>query len=720
MAGLHLSTVEDYPSEVPRPEESPIGPSARGLPGAAVYGGEWPGGARVRLVSFEGGAEELWRLFRDAIQESADLRAVSHFGGSALGLAAFVAAHRSLVGKRHLPEPAFAISVGEAVRRGLPTASRATISGRAPLRRGLVEAPFGGQFARAFAASTDLLLVFGQGRDRRAVISLDRQGEVLLGPAPFGEDASAPARAAALPKGQHALLVGPAAESGLPFANLGSWSAPQPGGEHLAPSLVGRGGLGTTVCSAGVVAITVASAPDQAAEPTSGAALRSVLEASPRLIARAKGGTLELGDVRGVDPTSPGGSAPDAGTLRAKKHGCEGCPTPCGWQFQLPTTRERAGVGGRFAALQGFLGTGDPAESMGRAMAALQACNELGMDARSAALLVGEHVAARGASDGESAADLVAEFLKAGSPLRQRALAMGPGADVEPAEALMPGDLAGRVGVALAARGPEPLRSLSVLGLTASGASQEEEQERLARDLRLVGLGRDEDFNAGVIAHWQECFSAALDLTGFCAFSGSALIADGLLTLDQLSEALSLEMHGPKWLGVGGALIALHVELNDHRAATPPSLPAAAVRGYVETRHRGWESAPVSLPGQTKSGRVSGAAVLADGSPITVRASGALALRLTSYPGASFVRDEAVGQRFLRLEVSATDETGSAHSVGSALGEIARLVPRARPWLLRADGAPLPAVLIAGRAVPGGRPVGPGDDLELLLVIPGG
>lgn len=706
LAGRTDRRTAGYSILVSGPEESSSGETAEGR----AFRGLGPGGERVLVVVLgEGVPEDLWQSVQEAVRSSAELSSTAELGGSALVLAIFAAASRAAERGDSLPEPAFAISVGEAVRLGLPTAARATITGRAPLRSGLVEAPFGGQFARAFSTSTDVALVFGGRASQRAVLHIDDRGRVSIAKAPFKADAETPARAAQLapPGEQHALLVGPAAEMGLPFANLGSWSAPAEGEGHGAPSLVGRGGIGFTVASAGVVAVTVAaSAPPSSKRAES---LTRALEASPRLIARAKGGTLELGAVRRGSAVREGPAA-EAG-MRPTKHGCVGCPTPCGWQFDLVASEDARdanevgaevgpGVGGRFAALQGFLGDGD----MHAAMAAVHACNLLGMDARSAALVLGEVPA----EIGDRAAVRVRHLLDPTSPLHRAALALRKGSDVEPISAHMPGDLASRVGVAFAARGPEPLRSLSVFGLKPTD---------------------DAEFNAGVMAHWHECYSAAVDVTGFCAFSASALLADGVLTLEELSARVPFRATGRDWLAAGAAVAALHREINGRddgassldRVAEAHALPAAAVRGYYESVHRGVsaftrgdaETAPSADLSKSAS-RLDGAA---DDMHIVVHVAGSLATRLASYPDVMEGPEAAVNQSRMRLQVSVAAD---GESVRSVLERIAERVPRASGWLLRAGGAPLPAVLIAGRSVPGEWHVQPGDELELLLVIPGG
>jgi hypothetical protein len=682
-----------------------------------VFRGTLPGASgrnsRVLVIALDGEARQRWEQLVEPLSggalsggagaSSSDLADLARQGGSCVALAAFGASSRD----SKIGEPAFAISVGDAVLRGLPTAARATITGRVPLRGGVVEAPFGGGFARSLVRTTDVLLVFGAARPRRALIEIDADGRVAIREATIAVGASTRERARALTAGgAHALLVGPAAEAGLPFANLGSWDAP---GGSVAPSLVGRGGMGRTVAQAGVVGISVAigdAALDDAATAESKSELHGVLESSPRLVARALGGTLELGDVRGEATASTPSARPKT------RHGCVGCPTPCGWQFEVPSKAagdtggsKTAGarVGGRFAALQGFLGGGD----VEAAMATLEQCNELGMDARSAAMLIHE--------SGE--AHDVSALMDPQSPLHRRALAMVPADDIEPARPLLPSDLAGSVGVRLGARGPEPLRSLSVLGLSAGDAADSTVRDRWRRELHLDGLGVSAERNAGVIAHWQECFSAALDHSGFCAFSGSALVADGICTVGELAEAVTESLDGVRWLALGAAICEVHrelrgVSLEAEALLAVKELPEEAVSGFVEAvrgsdrRVAGEKSAQPAASGAGSRAGV-----------VHVHATGLLASKLRRFPGATEAVEPATGRTLLQIELEVGE---GGESVRCLLERMAGVLPGAERWLLQPSGDPLPAVLIAGRGVAGGRLISAGDAVELLLVIPGG
>ncbi|MGB0333419.1 MAG: hypothetical protein ACPGPE_16540, partial [Planctomycetota bacterium] len=159
-AGILSLTMDGHPSE-----------AARGA-GSAVLGEV--AGRRVLVVDLgpAGGAgAEIWLgSVRAAVAAAADLQASAARSGPALAMALYAAAHRSAGGGAAPPvgspdrpgaaiaEPSFVASVGDAVRRGVPTAARATVSARAPLRKGITEAQVGGPFGRGLAAHADALV----------------------------------------------------------------------------------------------------------------------------------------------------------------------------------------------------------------------------------------------------------------------------------------------------------------------------------------------------------------------------------------------------------------------------------------------------------------------------------------------------------------------------------------------------------------------------------
>ncbi|MEL6715732.1 MAG: aldehyde ferredoxin oxidoreductase N-terminal domain-containing protein, partial [Planctomycetota bacterium] len=413
------------------------------------------------------------------------------------------------------PGPALAVAAGPAVSRGTPTAARVSLYGRAPGFDGVTEAQVGGAFAYSFAASLDLLLVSGLEPGARRSIVVGAEGVPRAVDAPFDARAEVPARAAAC--GASALVVGPGADAGLACANVASTAV-----DSAAPSFVGRGGLGHAFARAGVAAVVAEAAAPELAGATG--ALRAALGRSPRLRTRAAGGTLELGLVRGAVDARRALDDP-----RRTRHGCRGCPTPCGWALDGDGSRP---VGLRFSALRGAL------DAFEDPVAFVERCNALGVDAGAAAA----HVArSSGASEPAAALERMLAEGSSGAPARAFALDRAHGAD-----------LAARVALVRGARGPEPLRALSLFGLGPTGVGEAGLAELVA-PLPWTG-GADPDADAGTLARWHECFAAAVDLTGFCAFSAGALVADGVLSVDELAEVVAPVLAGPRGWGAAAAV----------------------------------------------------------------------------------------------------------------------------------------------------------------------
>lgn len=647
------------------------------------------GGLRIACVRLGEARDDAVDLTSD------DFRTAARLGGIAAAAAAFELLEVA---------PVFAISVGPCVARGVPTAARATISARVPLRHGVMEAQFGGPFAAAFARRLDTMLVFGSAGEG-CVLQVDDSGVRL-------ERSSGPASSvlqrardvAVLRAGlQHVLTTGPAADAGIPFANLAQFDgapfeeapfeespieeSPIGGGSTGgAPSYVGRGGLGATIRGAGVLAVTVADAPagDRRREPTGAEELRALLRTSPRLISRSAGGTLELASTRGV----PMGNVlkPDP----AERHGCTGCPTPCGWSFdggplEGPTTTATR-VGARFSALQPFFGSGDTgSDDVVRHVAA---CNEIGVDARTAARVLAEV-----AEDGtpESPRTLV----EVGTRAHDRALSWSPDdeAGVEGGGAFQ--DLASRVGGALAARGPEPMRSSPVYGPQA--ASPEEQ---------------------GAIAYWNECFAAAIDLSGFCAFSAAALVADEVTSLTRLASEIAPPAGWPDAAEIGPALAMMRAgetHTARHRrlggGASPMNVAGEferAYAGYAAASREGVTERPPRTESHGGSGRRFGA-----GAPGTatvhVRATGPLARRLG-----------LEGRGLRGSEGGLTLVMHGRITVRGVLEALAQRAPRARRWLLTPEGRPVPIVTHAGTVLGGSDEIEPSSTVDLVLVVAGG
>jgi len=706
-AGILSHVMDGHPSEDPRGA------------GSAAFGEV--SGRRVLVVDLGpagvAGAREWLGRVRDAVAAAHDLRTAAARSGPALAVALHAAAHRSAsagaggpsiasTGRPDLAlgaiaEPSFIASVGDAVRRGVPTAARATVSARAPLRPGVTEAQVGGPFGRALGVHADALVLLGRA-EGASVLRVLASGEVELEAAtPELVGLGAPGRARGLRQASenvHTVATGPGAQAGLPFANLASFDGADP---DSAPSVVGRGGLGAALAGAGVVALTVEEAPTatdgaRGADDSSGD-LEAALVRSPRLLTRAAGGTLELAASRGSDLEVEGAR---------RKHGCAGCPTPCGWTFEVD--RGGAKVGGRFSALQGFAGRGEPLELLER-------CNDLGIDARVAAGLMGSH-------PGGSPDAFFTALLDPASEVH--AAALDPGPPSAAGATFARGDLAAEVGQALAVRGPEPLRSLSILGLDGARA------EQMVAPLPWSG---DRERDAGTLAFWHECVAAAVDVWGFCSFSAAGLLADGIMGLPELAEALGLQgadgaPAATEFLLAGAEHLALHRELLAGELEVPAGLAErhpAAVEAYLAARDADL-GGPSLIEGhrpEPASARAPSTGVPAGGDrPLTVLARGPLGVRLAGHPGlcreAPGAGPAAEGVR-IEVRVPADGWTGP-----ELLAELAGACPPAAPWLLDPGGRPLPAVLeVEAQEAPiegEERRHRPGTVVELVLAIPGG
>lgn len=608
-------------------------------------------GRRVAFVDLEGAGR--------SVELDDGLSAHARLSGAALAVAPFAA------GAAGAAVPVFTLAVGEAVGRGVPTAARVTVAARAPLRSGVTEAQCGGPFAFGLAGLLDGLTIVGRAKEPVHLVIGTEGVRARRGTA---RTASLSARTReALEHGGAALVVGPAADAGLPFANIASVDGAG------APSFVGRGGLGAALRAAGVLSIVVergvesgAAAEDQ---------LAAALGRSPRLLERARGGTLELAAHRGTARVERGGSA--------TRHGCRGCPTPCGWVLQLEEEGTPRRAIGRFAAMQGFAESGEAGRCLDR-------CNELGMDARSAARLV------RDLGREAELPGVLEEFVEQGRPAHAAAVALGPSGDEEPADAVHEADLAARAGVIASPRGPEPMRSLSIFGL-APGV-----------DLPGVVFTGDAAANAGLLARWHGAFASAVDISGFCAFSAAALVADDVLEVEELARAISPT---GGWDGVGGdgavAMLAagerhlrLHEALGGGSGRGDRIGPGDdALRRALEAHDRGLgagDGAPSPASGPTPGSSRQGEA------EVSVSATGQLGLRLGgAEDGAAIV----IGRGSTVLEV---------------LRDLATTHPRAAALLLSDAGRPVPAVLRSGEALAPGSSVAAGDSLELVLVVPGG
>ncbi|HEX6883206.1 MAG TPA: aldehyde ferredoxin oxidoreductase N-terminal domain-containing protein, partial [Planctomycetota bacterium] len=520
-------------------------------------------------------------------------------GGSALGLA-LLSEHA-----RRSQDEALVVAVGEAVRDGLPTAARAAVLARAPLSGLYAEGHVGGTLGARLARLADALFLTGVAPGAGAVLVVEEGGtasdvadgaaggvRLLARPALAGAAPAETARTLEEELGPCAVLaIGPAGERGLPFASLAVGHAP--------PSFVGRGGLGLVLARLGLKALVVrAELPRSAPAPRAGAgALVARLGASPRLAARAAGGTLELFEAA-AGRGEPGAAAALSAEARARageRHGCRGCPTPCGWVFERS---DGARQGARFGASQA-LGPGLGLATLDDALALLARCDALGLDAKEAGAVLALECTARerGLLPGPSArgdraalaARLDALVADPAAPGRhgaaRLALELGLAAEVPTSrgQALRPEkNLAALLGQCVASGGTDPMRSFPFLLEAGSRA-------RLAALLAPLPvppevLDPHDPRAKGRLVFWHENLVAAVDVAGFCAFSAAGLLLDDLCDLDELAAwilpASLRDPEEPAWralapaqrlLAAGANVVLARHALNERYAAGAPS-----------------------------------------------------------------------------------------------------------------------------------------------------
>ncbi|MCA8979889.1 MAG: hypothetical protein KDC14_07675, partial [Planctomycetes bacterium] len=229
------------------------------------------------------------------------------------------------------------------------------------------------------------------------------------------------------------------------------------------------------------------------------------------------------------------------------QHGCVGCPTPCGWVFERPGGGRRGGRFSAVAALGPRLGLSD----FDAVLRLLEACDRVGVDAKEA----GEALAllARARAEGRLAgtpllgdaealeAEIVALAANEGE-LAGGAVGVARRAGLEHALRRVRGQavrertsLAALLGQCVSPRGADPMRAFPFLAEDGAG---ELDAQRLSLPFALPRGAADPNSSVakGRLVWWHENLSAALDATGFCAFSAGALLADGGATAEELAD----------------------------------------------------------------------------------------------------------------------------------------------------------------------------------------
>lgn len=673
--------------------------------------------AAILAIDLDGEHARARRVAWSSSDPLVDL--VGTFGGSALALA--IVADDARRGTIDAP---FVIAVGDAVRRGLPTAARACIAGRAPLTQRYADGHVGGRMGVHLAGHAAALVVRGSIARRDRVLVVDADGSTRIEHVEGLTELDVPGRLARLRREfpRCALLAcGPAGDALVPFASLANESEP--------PSFVGRGGMGAVLGGLGLVGVVVTAAEhprvvvemDRSDPPSSASLLESA-----RLRARALGGTFES---RGGDvPADPG-----------ERKGCRGCPTPCGYVFERAT----GAIGARQSAIEALAAPLGLAR-FEDALTVLARCDALGIDAKEVGLALSLLVESRATSmplAGDVAALLrVLDDVPARRGLGARiaagssALARELGVDApltRGGAARADSDLASLLGQCISTRGADPMRTFAFL------AADVPDRARLARLLAPWNLPTHAEdprnpAGKGRLVAWTESFLAIVDATGFCAFSAAALLADGIVDLDELARWIApdavrevLGDDGRALLAAGATIALVQRDLaRVHGATADEDRPAFA---RTELDRPGMLDEYRRFRGLDAQGRPTDAARHAAGTREVLDLHGEPAEIERPIATTSPQLARRRGRVMLRATGPLGVALGSPRDVELALPasfvEVLEAAcvsdPDVRSWLVR-DGRAIPIAARNGQRLGLGDRIADGDELDLVLALSGG
>ena len=691
-----------------------------------------PGLLRIDLRRFVPGRSlplplEPWR------GSTPGIHAVGLWSGTALAFALLHERERAAPGS----EAPLVLSVGDCVRRALPTAARATVASRSPLTGLPADGQVGSDLGRRLARIADALLVEGRTEVPGAVLVLsgDERGgasaELALFPELALESPARIQRALTSALGPCATLrSGRAGARGIPFACLAAGEEP--------PSFVGRGGFGAVLGRLGLAAIAVRCPPVQPDPAEDFSGLARLLSRSPRLRARAAGGTFEAAEALAIGGSlaafGPGAArawSEDITTSATERKGCDGCPTPCGLVFERVYPGGESRSGARFGATYA-LGPGLGLERTEDALALLAACDEAALDAIETGAVLGLHARARGAPRGR--AELLARLedlverrgdgaiLALGAAAAARELGLEPDLRLARGQAARADwSLASILGQSVGARGADPMRTFPFLLSDAPAARL----RALLAPMPLPEGAEDprDPRGKGRIVWWHENWMAGIDATGFCAFSAAGLLADGVASVDELAEKLAPpwieDRSGRALLAAGASIVTVARDLARRYGAVPAE-PAG------DLAHEGMVPEYAALRGLDDSGgpseetwsRLGETSILdvgelptlsgpAPGTELPVGARGRVRVRGSGPLG------RALGDSPLEV---ALDLPASLRDV---LSVAARLRPDAARHLLR-EGELVPAAYRRSRRLDAEDLVRDGDEIDLVVALSGG
>jgi len=697
--------------------------------------------ARFAVGSAESARPQAWR------GSSAAVDRVGRLGGGALASALLFEAEQARPGG----DAPLVLALGECVRDGTPTAARLTIASRAPLTGRLADGQVGSDLARRLASVADALVLTGRTEVAGAVLEIGARGEVHLHAWPELSGLSSRDVHARLSErfGSCASLsIGVAGELGLPIASL---AAGGDGAHASVPHFVGRGGLGAVFGRLGLKALVVTCEP--VAQQSAGAMIET-LRGSARLSARAGGGTLELfeafearGELRARNYSAPVSHAvagqldASVASLQSARHGCKGCPTPCGWVFDTSNRPQGARFGASYA-----LGLNLGLERFEDSLALLADCDEFGVDAKEVGAMLALQCRARELGraergpvwgDVESLRDSLRELSRSSATRGALELARELGIEHEhfhaKRSALRPdANLATLLGQCVSSRGTDPMRTFAFL---LDGADRARLERLLAMPLPEGADDPRSPAGKGRIVWWHENLAAALDATGFCSFSAAALLADGTLELDQLARWVAPEVvrggaeferaPGAALIASGASLVALQRELDALWNGAPSDERPAWARAQLDQPGM-WDEYAL-LRGLDANGalRADAHRILELDQPFEAARSGPAAAK--GRPNSEAPAARRAGRVTVRCGAALSAVLGRERehlgefpaSADSIVRDLARDSGEARRLLLRDDHI-VPALYRDGRRLVATDLLCDGDALDLVLVVSGG
>jgi aldehyde:ferredoxin oxidoreductase len=766
-------------------------------------------GPRVVSIRVEqGGVHSVVSTFSS---EVAHLDGLGSLGGSGLALALLSSSSKVKL----------ALAVGSATVRGLPSSGRLNLAGVSPLTGLLAEASLGGEAARCLAELADGLVIEGEvlasghmgsggaprllcidavedshgagvigGPGRRSVKPRVRllAFDVGAGGLRKGCRAAALEMEAEVPGSTVALLeIGPAGFAASPMALISTGVSPM--------SSAGRGGLGARLGELGLAGIAIrgskpssAGAAASPAAPGSGSSARK----SPRLQERSRGGTLELfqafaarGELSGrnyseaLGPHTGARLSAEADAMQVERHGCRGCPTPCGLVFERKGGKRS---GARFSAAWA-LGPNVGLDGFESALELLELCDELGLDAREAgaclALLALDTEAhpklEAGQGDEPGVFRGIARFGDLAS--LKRALAkLPPMGSAQLAEQLNLSqqhfqaqgaaarpelNLASTLGQCVSTGGNDPMRVFPFLVVPRSGAGGGACALPDGTPLPEGAFDPRNPAGKGSVVAWHEDLAAALDITGFCSFSTAGLIVDAAMDLESLAQWIGPanlvekgrgrpwameEGSAPQLLAAGRALVLARRLANEHLLAgqSPNSQPDwaaedlalpgmadeyATVRGLDDggrllSATRSWMEAggsdsTLDSKGESRA-QQAGSSAPEQAAPTPPKLAPAIQPATAVQPTGAFVTLGSIGP--LSVSLGGGDVViGMADSIPlrGLLERCAELHQDAGRYLF-SQGKILPTVWRNGQSLGPLDLVHPGERLDLVLVLAGG